>query len=199
MAAPIQPALFELAPEAPEGFIYRDGLVSPRMEAELIERARSMPLAPFEFHGHLGHRRVASFGWRYDYARRQVEAARPIPDFLMEARQLAADFAGRTPEEFEQVLVTEYPAGAGIGWHKDKAAFGGIVGLSLASACTLHFRKAEPQGWARRAVEIAPRSAYLLKGPSRSEWEHSIAGVPHLRYSITFRTLAAAGASERAI
>jgi alkylated DNA repair dioxygenase AlkB len=32
-----------------------------------------------------------------------------------------------------------------------------------------------------------PRSAYLLSGPSRNEWEHSIPAVDSLRYSITFR------------
>jgi alkylated DNA repair dioxygenase AlkB len=33
------------------------------------------------------------------------------------------------------------------------------------------------------------RSAYLLRGPSRTEWEHSIPAVDELRYSITFRNL----------
>jgi alkylated DNA repair dioxygenase AlkB len=32
-----------------------------------------------------------------------------------------------------------------------------------------------------------PRSVYLLRGPSRTEWQHSIPGVEALRYSITFR------------
>ncbi|MDB4893394.1 MAG: alkB, partial [Gemmatimonadetes bacterium] len=30
---------------------------------------------------------------------------------------------------------------------------------------------------------------YVLDGPARSEWEHSIPGVDALRYSITFRNL----------
>jgi len=37
-------------------------------------------------------------------------------------------------------------------------------------------------------VVAEPRSAYLLQGPSRMEWEHSIPGVDRLRYSITFRS-----------
>lgn len=196
MAAPTQPALFALPPETPEGFCYRDDLISPRLEAALIEEAQATPLAPFEFHGHLGHRQVASFGWKYDYGRRRVEAARPIPRLLLDAREIAAEFAGRPPGDFEQVLLTLYPVGAGIGWHKDKAVFGEVVGLSLGSACTLRFRRPQAGGWSRRSVEVAPRSAYLLAGPSRREWEHSIAAVPQLRYSITFRTLAAAGAME---
>jgi len=190
MVGPIQPALFDLEPSFPDGFIYREDVISPAMEAELIERARDLPLKPFEFHGHLGNRRVTSFGWRYDFGARRVESAEPIPDFLMAPREVAAAIASRSPEDFQQVLITEYPPGAGIGWHKDKASFGEVVGLSLASACTLRFRKAEGRGWIRRSVDLSPRSAYLLSGPARRAWEHSIPPVTVARYSITFRTLA---------
>jgi alkylated DNA repair dioxygenase AlkB len=34
-----------------------------------------------------------------------------------------------------------------------------------------------------------PRSAYLLSGPARSKWEHSIPQIDALRYSITFRNM----------
>jgi alkylated DNA repair dioxygenase AlkB len=37
---------------------------------------------------------------------------------------------------------------------------------------------------------LAPRSAYLLSGPARHIWEHSIPPVDAHRYSITFRTMA---------
>ncbi|MFF0316591.1 hypothetical protein ACFYPH_18430 [Micromonospora sp. NPDC005252] len=36
-------------------------------------------------------------------------------------------------------------------------------------------------------VELAPRSAYVLCGAARSNWQHSIPPVPELRYSVTFR------------
>jgi hypothetical protein len=39
-----------------------------------------------------------------------------------------------------------------------------------------------------RAVSISSRSAYLLGGIARSQWEHSIPPVDQLRYSVTFRT-----------
>jgi alkylated DNA repair dioxygenase AlkB len=35
---------------------------------------------------------------------------------------------------------------------------------------------------------VAPRSAYLLRGPARFDWEHSIPPLDRLRYSVTFRT-----------
>jgi alkylated DNA repair dioxygenase AlkB len=43
----------------------------------------------------------------------------------------------------------------------------------------------------RYSLTAEPRSAYLLRGPSRTEWEHSIPAVDSLRYSITFRSLRA--------
>jgi len=39
---------------------------------------------------------------------------------------------------------------------------------------------------------LLPRSAYLLRGPARRDWEHSIRPVGELRFSVTFRTLRAA-------
>jgi alkylated DNA repair dioxygenase AlkB len=97
----------------------------------------------------------------------------------------------------QHVLVTEYGAGAAIGWHRDKAVFGEVVGISLLSPCTFRLRRAVADGWERVSIEAEPRSAYLLGGVSRTEWEHSIPAVDALRYSITFRNLRADGASGR--
>lgn len=184
-----QLSLFD--PPWPEGLAYEPEVVSPQFEEELVGEIGRLDLVPFEFHGHLGHRKVAWFGWRYDYGGRGLRAADPIPDYLMRARDAVAGFARRPAEDFEQILVTEYPPGAGIGWHRDKAQFGEVVGLSLLSPCTLRFRNGPRGAWERRSLEVAPRSAYLLTGPARSAWEHSIPGVAARRCSITFRTLAA--------
>jgi len=86
--------------------------------------------------------------------------------------------------------VTEYAPGAGIGWHKDKAIFGEIVGVSLLAPCTFRLRRREGTGWQRLSFIAEPRSAYLLSGPSRMLWEHSIPPLDRLRYSVTFRNLA---------
>ncbi|HEX2218211.1 MAG TPA: hypothetical protein VHG35_05365, partial [Gemmatimonadales bacterium] len=56
--------------------------------------------------------------------------------------------------------------------------------------CRFRFRRKVGSRWERASLTLAPRSAYLLRGPSRSEWEHSIPAVDTLRYSITFRSLA---------
>jgi alkylated DNA repair dioxygenase AlkB len=93
------------------------------------------------------------------------------------------------PEALQQALVTEYSPGAGIGWHRDKPVFGQGVGISLLAPCVFRFRRAAGEKWERVNLVTAPRSAYLLSGPARSVWEHSIPPVSALRYSITFRTL----------
>jgi len=93
----------------------------------------------------------------------------------------------RLPFKAFQFHVTEYSAGAGIGWHRDKAMFGDVIGISLLSACTFRLRLRDGDGWRRASVVAEPRSAYLMRGPSRTDWEHSIPPVNQLRYSVTFR------------
>jgi alkylated DNA repair dioxygenase AlkB len=90
---------------------------------------------------------------------------------------------------FQQALVIEYGPGASIGWHRDKAVFGEVIGISLLSSCRFRFRRKSGSSWERVSLTAEPRSAYLLSGPSRTEWEHSIPAVDELRYSVTFRNL----------
>jgi alkylated DNA repair dioxygenase AlkB len=173
----------------PPGFRYAENVITEAGEATLVAYLQTLDLKPFEFHGHLGNRRVISFGLRYDYSRRSVEAASELPPFLNELRTQAAEFAGRNVNEFRQAGVNEYRPGAGIGWHKDKAQFGIVVGVSLLAPATMRFRRAQDRGWARVSRTLAPRSMYVLSGEARTEWEHSIPPLDTLRYSLTFRTL----------
>jgi alkylated DNA repair dioxygenase AlkB len=182
--------LFGTDPELPEGFRYQPDLITRTEEAQLIEVIRTLPLKEFEFHGYTGKRRVKSFGWKYDFNDRALKKADEIPDFLTGAREKAAGFAGLDPEEIRHALVTEYDVGAPIGWHKDKAEFGDVIGISLGSAAPFRLRRQTGGKWERVTIIAEPRSVYLMRGASRTEWEHSIPPVEHLRYSITFRTLA---------
>jgi len=178
------------AANLPEGFRYKPELIGSADEAALLARVRELPFRDFEFHGYTGKRRVISFGWHYDFSGRQLRKADDIPDFLLALRPAAAEFAGMEPEELRHVLVTEYGPGAGIGWHRDKSVFGETVGVSLLSPCVLRLRrKADVKKWERASLTAEPRSAYLLSGPARDVWEHSIPAVDALRYSITFRNL----------
>jgi alkylated DNA repair dioxygenase AlkB len=177
------------APALPEGFVYRDDVITPERERALVDEIRALPFREFEFHGYVGKRRVVSFGWRYDFEARVLHKADDMPPFLVELRDVAAEVAGLAPEALQHVLVTEYGPGAAIGWHRDKAVFGEIVGISLLSPCTFRLRRASEDGWERVSITAEPRSAYVLRGPSRTEWEHSIPAVDALRYSITYRNL----------
>jgi alkylated DNA repair dioxygenase AlkB len=190
-APPAQPDLFAGEGGPPAGFVYRADVISPAEELALVERFGTLPFQPFEFHGHLGKRRIVSFGWRYDFSGARLRESEAIPAFLRPLRAQAAAVAGIAAESLEQILVTEYAAGAGIGWHRDKAMFEDVVAVSLLSSCTLRFRRKDAAGWARAACAVQPGSAYVLRGPSRRDWEHSIPPVDRLRYSVTFRNFAA--------
>jgi alkylated DNA repair dioxygenase AlkB len=182
-----QPTLFDAGPGLPDGFRYQSDVLTPDAEARLLDRIRELPFKPFEFQGYVGNRRTISFGWRYDFNDRLLRQADDVPAFLLSLRETAAEFAEMEPERLQQVLVTEYDAGAGIGWHRDKAMFGEVIGLSLLSSCRFRLRRKAGSSWERASLIAEPRSAYLLSGPSRTEWEHSIPPVDTLRYSVTFR------------
>jgi alkylated DNA repair dioxygenase AlkB len=185
--------LFHAAPALPEGMRYAPDLVTPEEERALVARFAELPFRAFEFQGFLGKRRVVSFGWRYDFNHMTIERTEDMPDFLLPLRERAAAFAGLKPAALQQVLLTEYGPGAGIGWHKDRSVFGEVVGISLLAPCVFRLRRKtalKPRpAWQRLSLTLAPRSAYLLSGPARSDWEHSIAEVESLRYSVTFRNL----------
>ena len=173
-----------------EGFHYQPELIETAEEVALVARVRELPFREFEFHGYKGKRRVVSFGWKYEFSGGgQLHKADDIPEFLLGLRSHAAAFAGVEPEAFQHVLVTEYGPGAGIGWHRDKAVFGQVAGVSLLAPCVLRFRRKVNTKWERVNVLAEPRSVYHLTGPARAEWEHSILRVDALRYSITFRTM----------
>jgi alkylated DNA repair dioxygenase AlkB len=176
-------------PPLPEGFTYQPELLSQADEQLLRRNIEGLPLKEFEFHGFVGKRRTVSYGWRYDFGDATLRKADDIPSFLASLRELAAGFAGIPAAQLQQVLVTEYRAGASIGWHRDKAVFGDVVGVSLLSPCRFRFRRKVGTTWERASLIVEPRSAYLLRGPSRTEWEHSIPSVDTLRYSITFLNL----------
>lgn len=185
---PDQFALFVDAPALPEGLRYAADFIPEVVERDLIGHVSALPLQPFQFGQYEGKRRVASFGWRYDYSERRLISADPIPDWLTPLIEQVEAFGG-PQTRIDQVLCTEYEAGVGIGWHRDKPHFGRIFGVSLGSSCRLRFRRQADDGWERRTLHVAPRSIYAMSGPSRLEWEHSIPAVDALRYSITLRTL----------
>jgi alkylated DNA repair dioxygenase AlkB len=189
--------------ELPEGFLYRDDFLTVAEESALLRIFRGLEFAAYDYHGYLAKRRVVRYGVAYDInTRERIETAPPIPDFLLGVRERGAQFAGLSPDELAQAMVSEYSVGTPIGWHRDAPQFGTILGISLASACRMRLKPFEAASKIVPAniafvsrkvlsIRLEPRSIYVMRGPARSLWQHSIPAVDEMRYSITFRTLRA--------
>jgi alkylated DNA repair dioxygenase AlkB len=175
------------------GLQYQADVVDADEEAALAAALATLPLQPFAFQGWLGRRHVASFGWRYDFDTAHFEQAAPLPRFLLPLRARAAVLAGLAADDLSQALVTRYDPVAGIGWHRDRPVFEHVVGISLLSNARLRFRRRTLHGFERFALLAERRSAYVLTGEARYGWEHSIAPLDALRWSVTFRSLSERG------
>jgi DNA oxidative demethylase len=174
----------------PRGFRYIPDFLSDSDEQELLRFVRTLTFNEVRMHGVAAKRRTAHFGWMYGYETWDITPGPPIPDALLPLRERVAGLIGVAPELLEEVLVTDYPPEAGIGWHRDAPMFGpAVVGISLLGPARFRFQRRLAQE--RKIAEslLEPRSAYVLSGEARSFWQHSIPAGRQQRYSITFRTL----------
>jgi alkylated DNA repair dioxygenase AlkB len=180
--------------DLPEGFRYADDFITSAEEALLAGYIAKVEFSTFELRGVVARRRVAFFGSAYDS--RNTPTAE-LPEFLFPLRARLAEWVRVKPEEFAMALINEYPPGAPIGWHRDAPQYGIVAGLSLLTPCRMKLRPYVSPGAhmsssprkTTHEIDLFPRSAYLMSGQARSEYEHSIPAVEALRYSITFRTL----------
>ena len=175
----------------PSGFQYRENFITEAQERQLLDAIAAVEFSTFEMRGVAARRRVAFFGESYTR-----EAAGQIPPFLLPLRSAVAAWSGVTAEAFAMALINEYRPGSPIGWHRDAPQYDIVAGLSLLSTCRMKFRPyrsptkaAADRRGATHELRLDRRSAYLMTGPSRTEYEHHVPPVPELRYSITFRTL----------
>jgi alkylated DNA repair dioxygenase AlkB len=191
VSATAQPDLFAPGPTLPEGMVYETGFLDAAEEAHWIALAASLPLKEMNYKGYTARRRVVSFGGKYDFSANRLEAASPLPAELEPLRAKAGAWAGIAPEAFTQVLVAEYREGTPLGWHRDVPDFEDVIGVSLLGEAVMRFRPYPPREPKKAGViklTVQPRSIYLLRGPSRWAWQHSVSPTRALRYSITFRT-----------
>jgi alkylated DNA repair dioxygenase AlkB len=176
----------------PAGFVYREEFISEAEERELLARIAAVEFAEVLFHGYPAKRTVAHFGVDYEYDTGRVTANGTLPDWLSELRDACARLAGLEPERFVEALVTRYPPGSTIGWHRDAPAFGSsVAGVSLGSECRMRFRRTTGGVAQNYEQALKPRSAYVMSGAARWSWQHHIPAVKELRHSITFRSLRA--------
>jgi alkylated DNA repair dioxygenase AlkB len=183
--------LFPTQPVFPEGFSYLREFITPGEEIQLVEEISRLSLHTFIFQGFEAKRKVASFGHDWNFTDRKLRPGKPLPrafDWVL--NKVAAHMSDS--DDFAEILVTEYPPGSVINWHRDAPPFDIIAGISLLSDAIFKLRPYDPQQRSRSSTISLPverRSLYIMRGPSRTDWQHCIAPVKQQRYSITLRTL----------
>ena len=122
-------------------------------------------------------RRVQHYGFKYDYKARKVNHDMRIgelPEWLKRlSHKLHED--GHTPEAPNQVLVSEYQSGQGIGGHIDREPWfkDTIISLSLGSSCIMEFTNQHDET-KKVSVWLARRSIAVLREAARYTWLHGI-------------------------
>jgi alkylated DNA repair dioxygenase AlkB len=188
----ISSALESSIATAPEGIRYHPDFITTDEESRLIEAIKGLEFSEVRMHGIAAKRRVAHFGLIYGYETWRVEPGPPVPEFLIPLQVRVAALLKTEPAALAEILVTEYPPGSVIGWHRDAPMFGpDVAGVSLLTPCRMRFQRGKGTNRETYTLALEPRSAYVLSGPARSTWQHSIPPVKSLRYSATFRTLRA--------
>jgi alkylated DNA repair dioxygenase AlkB len=176
--------------DPPEGLVYREEFIDAEEERRLLALFETLDFRTVTMRGQTARRTVRHYGLDYDYESGELVPADPLPAEMTWLRDRCAALMERAPEDLVQILVSRYPEGAGIGWHRDAPMFGSkIVGVSMRAPCRMRFQRTVGGERSVAAVELAPRSAYLLAGKARWSWQHSIPATKDLRYSVTFRTL----------
>jgi alkylated DNA repair dioxygenase AlkB len=193
-----QPDLFHAA-GGPEGLVYRRGFLGVDEEAGLLGVFASLPFEEAQYKEWRAKRRIVSYGGRYDFGANELLPADPVPIFLHPMRERLAAWSGIEASALAHSVIAEYRPGTQLGWHRDVPSFEAVLGVSLGGPARMRFRP-YPLKESRRAtfaLDLEPRSAYVLRGPARWAWQHAISPTKTLRYSVTFRTLRAARLERR--
>jgi alkylated DNA repair dioxygenase AlkB len=185
-------SLFPIDPKYPEGFQYIPDFITKAEEDNWYHEISKLNLHTFQFQGYEAKRKVASFGYDWSFEKRILSKGKDVPPsfhLLIEkvAKQLHLKF-----EDFGELLCTEYPVGSVINWHRDAPPFDLIAGISLMSDCIFKLRPQDKTKQTRTSIISLPvkrRSLYVMEGIARTDYQHSIAPVKEIRYSITLRTL----------
>ena len=178
-------------PALPAGASYGADFIDADEEAALLAVIAALPLQEARYQGYTARRRVVGFGLSYDLDARRLQPAPEMPAAFTPLQARAAAWIGVAPEALGGILVAEYRPGVQLGWHRDAPHFETVVGVSLAGTARMRFRRyppVQPKKADVLSLELAPRSAYVLRADARWGWQHSVAPTPELRYSITFRT-----------
>ncbi len=175
---------------APEGLFYLPNFLDRQEESAVVEKFAELNFNPYDHHGFTSKREIVHYGGASGYKVSGPEPTGPMPEWLETLRQRCMGLIDLSTDEVALTLVAHYPSGAGIGWHRDAPQFGlTVIGSSFGSTAVMRFRRFL-QGDIEELyrINLAPGSAYIMSGASRSVWQHSLVPVSAARYSITFRT-----------
>jgi len=184
--------LFPIEPLYPPGFQYTDGFISKAEEDELLKEIRKTHLHSFQFQGFEAKRKVASFGYDYSFDKAQLQKGSDIPPAFFPLIEKVAQHLKIVADDFKELLITEYPVGSIITWHRDAPPFDIVAGISLHADCNFRLRPYDKNKQTRSniiSVPVKRCSLYVMQGEARTDWQHSITPVKEVRYSITLRTL----------
>jgi alkylated DNA repair dioxygenase AlkB len=184
--------LFPITLKLPEGFSYHENFITPDDEQQLLTLIKGFELHPMIFQGFEARRKVASFGYDYSFDKKKLTKGKEIPAELEWLVAKVANYLSLPVRAFAELLITEYPVGSVINWHRDAPPFDIIAGISLSTNCIFKLRPHEKVRQTRKATISLPverRSLYVMSGVARDEWQHSTAPVSEVRHSITLRTL----------
>jgi alkylated DNA repair dioxygenase AlkB len=184
--------LFDIEPAYPPGFQYMENFLSAQEEETLLNMINGVSLHSFRFQGYEAKRRVASFGRDWNFEKRELTKGRDIPESFQWLVERVGQKLAIPANDFVELLVTEYPVGSVINWHRDAPPFELIAGVSLHADCTFKLRPYEKEKQTKKSVISLPvkrRSLYVMEREAREQWQHSTLPVETVRYSITLRTL----------
>ncbi len=184
--------LFPLEHEFPPGFLYLPDFLPEHEEMQLYEEILKTDLDTFTFQGFEAKRKVASFGYDYNFEKKSLVKGKTILQAFNFFIENVATRLSISIDEFAELLVTEYPVGSVINWHRDAPSFSLIAGISLLADCIFRLRPHDKTKQNRSSIISFPlkrRSLYIIQGIARTDWQHSISPVKEIRYSITLRTL----------
>lgn len=197
--AGFQGKLFDMGASLPSGFVYRPEFLTREEELELLGYIEDLPLEHAVGDGkYKARRRYMNFGWSYNYHTGRLVKGPALPHWLTPYARKIAKWLDIPQWRVVEALVQEYSVGSAIGWHRDNETFEHIIGISLSGWCRMRLRPIRSRMRRPRlltdvtALELEPRSVYLMQRDSRWLFQHSIPPTKNLRYSITFRTLPSA-------
>jgi alkylated DNA repair dioxygenase AlkB len=184
--------LFEVPADYPPGYTYFPDFITEQEERVLLDSVKEIELHQMQFQGYTALRKVRSFGYDYNFNTRTITKGSPIPSAFDKLTEKVAMHMQLPVMSLAEMLITEYPPGSVINWHRDAPPFDQIAGISLLSDVTFKLRPHDKSKQGRKSIVSFPvkrRSLYIIQGEARTEWQHSTAPASATRFSITFRSL----------